>query len=124
MGWDNNEDGLIKRFYFVERNKNINIPDNGIGKVLLRRSEFVKEQIDNIIHNNITSIYYRGPTGSGKSVLLQLLGEALTAKKYPVSKNAHGGGAGGSAGDGGEFSFSFSFDGGKGKPNPKQVYLV
>lgn len=36
-----------------------------------------------MIKNKITSIYFRAPTGSGKSVLLQLFGEAL-AKDHPV----------------------------------------
>lgn len=76
--------GLVNKFRLIERNEETAIPANGIGRLLFKRNEFVNEQIDFIVNNNIEYIYYRAPTGSGKSVVLQLFGETLASKQHSV----------------------------------------
>ena len=74
----------MKEFTLQSNEVTENIPENGIGKLLLQRHLLVKERMDEILNENISSIYFRATTGSGKSVLLQLFGKELQARKHHV----------------------------------------
>lgn len=57
-------------------NSKIIFPANGVPKHHVSRSKFVDQIVNNIISSN-ESQYIRGPRGSGKTVLLKLIGEKL-----------------------------------------------
>ena len=63
---------------------NEKFPDNGIGSFIIHRNVLVNKMIDIVIENKVSNYYFRGPRGSGKSFMLNLLGEKLKEKNYPV----------------------------------------
>jgi len=52
-------------------------PDNGIGLFVIEREILVNEIIKKVSINKVSNYYFRGPRGSGKSVMLHLLGKRL-----------------------------------------------
>ena len=69
---------------------NKDFPQNGTPKILFLREELVKKVLSVIEKeakdDNPGSVYLRGPRGSGKTVLLNILGERLS-KLYPSCLN-------------------------------------
>lgn len=61
---------------------------DGTPNLLLPRTELVSEIVQSIVdvegRNPFTSLYYRAPMGSGKTILLQLIGQKLVDMGLPV----------------------------------------
>ncbi len=75
-------------FKFPETGKVV-FPKNGIGAELLNRQTLVDKLIKLALEGDFQHFYFRGPRGSGKTVLLQLIGRQLQNLGHRVIFIAH-----------------------------------
>jgi len=66
-------------------------PDNGIGSFVIEREILVKKIIDMVNGKKVSNYYFRGPRGSGKSFILNLLGKRLREMNKKVFLIRHAG---------------------------------
>ena len=66
-------------------------PDNGIGSFVIEREILVKKMIDIVNGSKVSNYYFRGPRGSGKSFMLNLLGKRLREMNKKVFLIEHAG---------------------------------
>ena len=79
--------GILVEFKFpskVDSTKNDIFPKNGVGSALFSRTVLVNEILDDVYTLDNESFYIRGPRGSGKTLLLCLIGRELQSRGETV----------------------------------------
>lgn len=66
-------------------------PDNGVGSCMIDRNVLVNKVSDILSENKVASYYFRGPRGSGKTLMLYLLGRKLQSSGCKVIFIKHSG---------------------------------
>ena len=77
--------------FVFPRSKDVSFPPNGMGSTTLNRKTLVDDLSNLVLKGNNQSLYIRGPAGSGKSFLLNLMGRRLKELGYRVIFLAHAG---------------------------------
>jgi hypothetical protein len=81
----------VENFTFPTRRlKGLRFPDNGPGDFILFRNHIIDPLLQILTSEVEQSYYFRGPRGHGKTMFLQLIGQALVDKGETVTfvKNA------------------------------------